>query len=282
MAICDKSHTDMIINNGNYETDLKYDLELTRTLMRMIGAWPTDSGRSTILDRAITGLVRSLTMFFLLFFMVPIGCHLVFTEKDWTVKIEVLVTTNYCFDAVAKYVMVFVRKEEIRYCIDMIVADWREVDWAVCRSIMFENARSCRQFTAFFCAATYGCMSMIHFVVPFLIDPGSDQLRQNRTNLAPILYNAEFFVIDPRVSPMSEIVYVGQTLGAIVMCTVNSALSSLTVKFAMHARSRYEMVIALMQSVVDPGNGDDDDAKFHNDRRRKLGHIVRKHLHAIE
>lgn len=275
MSTLDKFHTSPVIRNEYYETDLNYDLEFNRMLLKIIGVWPTGSRRLTNFDRIVAALARLLTIFFLLFLMIPIGCHALFVEKDWSVKIQVLVTVNYCFEAVVKYAIVIAQNDEIKRCIDMIASDWREIDWTVCRSIMLENSRSCKTFTALFVSAGFVCIVIYHFVVPFMSDR-SDPFRQNVTKLAPILYGTEFFIFDARISPMREIVYLGQTLGATFMCVVNSAIFTITVKFIMHACSRYQIVTALIQSVDDAGN------TCWEVNQRTFTHIVRRHLHAVE
>lgn len=282
MTTLDQFDPKTIIRNKHYESDLKYDLELNRTLLKIIGVWPVDSRHTTNFDRFLRVLAKFLTTFFVLFLMIPIGCYIFFVEQMWSARIQLLVTVTYCFETIIKYAIVIALNERMKCCIDMIDKDWREVgEKTVNRSIMLNTARSCRVFTILFVTLSYSGVLIYDFILPFVSNK-SQQLGQNGTNLAPILYGTEFFIVDARVSPMSEIVYLGQSLGAAATVAINCGICTIIVKFAMHACSRYQMVVVSMQSIDDAENNGSDDFKRAFGKQRNFGKVIRRHLYATE
>jgi len=237
-----------MIPNEHHEADVKYVVEQSHIVLRMLGIWPlTDRPPSTI-ERIANILLVIVCYFFLHCDMVPGVLYYVFVDDGAREKAKMMPPIFYSIMAIAKYGALIVHGHDIRNCLQHIKEDWATMIVDDARDVMMVKATTGRRLFALCCTFMYCGGISYNTIVP--LSRGSVITDQNVT-IRPLSCPGYYVFFDPQNSPAYEIVFLLQCLCGIVMYTITVTICGLAALFVMHACAQMEILMRLMENLVD-------------------------------
>ena len=110
--------------NSNYKKDIVYVTKHLKWILNCIGIWPAMlKGIGKFLPR-IAIVLCNLVLFF-----IEVQCvlHIILEQKDPLLRLRLLGLACYSLICLMKYWALTVRKSKIKYCIEQLHTDWKEV-----------------------------------------------------------------------------------------------------------------------------------------------------------
>ncbi|XP_011684385.1 PREDICTED: odorant receptor 4-like [Wasmannia auropunctata] len=241
LAVGDLSKT------SRHEDDYNYAVQVTRIIMRMIGAWPIPHYASNA-ERIATRLQNVLCYFLFAFVVVP-GLLLAFLkERDFKRRVRLLGPILNCWMGCLKYTLLVYHAREILSCLKQVRQDWRDtVDWRD-RKVMLSNAKVGRKFAVFSAVFMYVGGLTYRTLVPVL---KGRMLTPMNTTVRALACPSYFVKFDEQASPAYEIVYTLQFFSGLVTYSVTVGAAGLAAFFIMHVCGQLGILIGKLQHLND-------------------------------
>ncbi|KAK1131483.1 hypothetical protein K0M31_017767 [Melipona bicolor] len=131
--------------NPNYENDFIYVTKYLKWILNSIGIWPA---MLKGIGRFLPKIAIVLSNLVFIFFEVQCMLHITLEEKDPS-KLRILGLASYTLVGLLKYWALIIRKSRIRYCIEEMNTDWKQVSCGKCfRDTKWKN-------DAYYCIKTH-------------------------------------------------------------------------------------------------------------------------------
>ncbi|XP_011684689.1 PREDICTED: uncharacterized protein LOC105448027 [Wasmannia auropunctata] len=236
-----------MILNEHYETDVKYVVEQSHVVLRMLGIWPSTDRRPNVIER-MTNILLVIVCYLLLHCdMVPGVLYYVIVDDDTREKVKMMPPILYSVMAIAKYSTLLIHVHDVRSCLRHIETDWGTVAVGEAREVMLGKAGTARRLFVLCCTFMYCGGLSYNTIVP--ISRGSVVI--GNTTFRPFSCPGYYVFFDPQNSPAYEIVFALQVLCGFVMYTITVAICGLAAVFVMHACAQMEILMRMMESLVD-------------------------------
>ncbi|XP_014467410.1 PREDICTED: uncharacterized protein LOC106740661 [Dinoponera quadriceps] len=253
LSIVEKSHdrariTRMIVRNVYYQKDVRYVLEQTHIVLRVLGIWPLTDRRPTTIEKLSSIFRVIICYFFLNCDLLPGVLYYIFSDDDTIVKVKVMPPILYSIMAITKYSNFLIFGREIRRCLRYVKEDWKTMLIGDARDMMMANASTTRRLFTICCAFMYCGGVSYNTIVP--LSRGKIVTDQNVTIRA--LSSPGYYVFfDPQSSPGYELVFLSQCLCGLVMYTITVTTCGLAAFFVLHACVQMEILMRLMKDLID-------------------------------
>ncbi|EZA50021.1 ObirOr5-L4 [Ooceraea biroi] len=236
-----------MIPNEHHEADVKYVVEQSHVVLRVLGIWPSDRQPNTI-ERIANIFLVIVCYFFLHCDMVPGVLYYMFVDDDVREKAKMMPPIMYSVMAIAKYGNLIIHERDIRSCLRHIKEDWAVMIVDDAREVMMIKATTGRRLFILCCTFMYCAGISYNTIVP--LSRGSVITDENVT-IRPLSCPGYYVFFDPQNSPAYEIVFLLQCLCGVVMYTITVTICGLAALFVMHAGAQMEILMRLIESLVD-------------------------------
>lgn len=257
-----------LFRNNNYRSDTEYVIKVAKTLLTPIGIWPLYRGnsRSDMIKNFLqTGIIFCLMCFLL----IPHVIYTFFNAEDLTKYMKVIAAQVFSLLAIIKFWTIIINKEGIRYCLQQMEIQYRDVECEEDRLVMTKSAKIGRFFTVAYLGLSYGGALPYHIIMPLLEER---IVREDNTTQIPLPYlsNYVFFAIED--SSFYESFFVLQILISSLILSTNCGVYSLIATCVMHSCCLFEVVRRQMETIND---GTDN-------LHKRLGQIIQHHIQAVQ
>ncbi|XP_071641317.1 odorant receptor 4-like isoform X1 [Temnothorax longispinosus] len=231
--------------NENYETDIKYTIQLNRVIFSLLGIWPETE--PTFL-KYLKELSLILGCYFILAFeLIPTILFVVFVEKRLVVRMKLVSSIMFTILAVLKYSSLVLSKNQVRNCLTRVKDDWQNVSSMSERNSMIDKARTARRLLILCGIFMYTSGLYFRTVVP--LSRGKSVTDQNVT-IRHLPCPSYFILFNGQISPVYEIVFFIQFLAGMIKYTITVAICSLAALLVMHICGQLEILMALTDNMV--------------------------------
>ncbi|XP_077269742.1 odorant receptor 4-like isoform X1 [Temnothorax americanus] len=231
--------------NENYETDIKYTIQLNRVIFSLLGIWPETE--PTFLKN-LKELSLILGCYFILACeLIPTILYIVLIEKRVIVRMKLLSSIMFTILAVLKYSSLVLSKNQVRNCLTRVKDDWQNVSSTSARNSMIDKARTARRLLILCGIFMYTSGLYYRTVVP--LSRGKSVNAQNVT-IRHLPTPSYFVLFNGQISPAYEIVFFIQFLSGMIKYTITVAICSLAALFVMHTCGQLEILMALTDNMV--------------------------------
>ncbi|XP_071641321.1 odorant receptor 4-like [Temnothorax longispinosus] len=228
--------------NENYETDIKYTIQLNRVIFSLLGIWPETEPTFLKKFSLILGCY-----FILACELIPTILYIVLIEKRLNVRMKFSSSVMFTILAIFKYSSLVLSKNQIKNCLTHVKDDWQNVSTTSARNSMIDKARTARRLLILCGISMYTTGLYYRTVVP--LSRGKSVNDQNVT--IRHLPNPSYFVLfNGQISPAYEIVFFIQFLAGMIKYTITVAICSLAALFVMHTCGQLEILKALTNNMV--------------------------------
>ncbi|XP_006565958.1 odorant receptor 82a-like [Apis mellifera] len=249
----------------------EYSIQLNRWLSKTIGVWPLSSSSSKF-EKIMTKILIFLCCIIALFVIIPSLLHFTLVKEDIISKLKTLGPIGYCFGGGLNYAILLLRKNDIRYCIEHMKADWKAITRTDDQQIMLKNAKIGRIISC--CFAAFMQFSTVIFCAVFGVFKRTIKISNESMEIYVLPFPTYKIPVD--VNPGHNIVLGFQFLaGYITTGTVIIAFSFATV-FACHAVGQLTIMITWIEEFV---NRPQEENK--NVRVEEISVIIEHHLRIL-
>ncbi|CAL1689219.1 unnamed protein product [Lasius platythorax] len=150
--------------NSSYQRDIQYVLKLNNWILCTIGILPfttRDIGRYAF------PILIAFYNFIISFAMVPCALHIVYDQKDITIRLKLFGLLTFCLTAMTKYFILAIRRPKILYCIEYVKSDWWQVTFKSDREHMLKYAAAGRNLTIIATSIMYTSAIIYYLILPF-------------------------------------------------------------------------------------------------------------------
>ena len=249
----------------------EYSIQLNRWLSKTIGVWPLSSSSSKF-EKIMTKILIFLCCIIALFVIIPSLLHFTLVKEDIISKLKTLGPIGYCFGGGLNYAILLLRKNDIRYCIEHMKADWKAITRTDDQQIMLKNAKIGRIISC--CFAAFMQFSTVIFCAVFGVFKRTIKISNESMEIYVLPFPTYKIPVD--VNPGHNIILGFQFLaGYITTGTVIIAFSFATV-FACHAVGQLTIMITWIEEFV---NRPQEENK--NVRVEEISVIIEHHLRIL-
>lgn len=258
-----------LFRNLNYRSDTEYVMKVAKTLLTPVGIWPLYRGNSTP-DKIKTFFQTGMIFCLMCFLLIPHVIYTFFDAEDLTKYMKVIAAQVFSLLAIIKFWTMILNREGIRYCLQQMEIQYRDVECEEDRLVMTNSAKIGRLFTVTYLGLSYGGALPYHIIMPLLEDR---VVKADNTTQIPLPYlsNYIFFVVED--SPLYEITFVSQILISSIILSTNCGVYSLIATCVMHSCCLFEVVRRQMETILCDGT---------NNLEQRLGKIIEHHIQAIK
>ncbi|KAL6259129.1 hypothetical protein P5V15_009051 [Pogonomyrmex californicus] len=259
----------ILFRNQNYKSDTEYVVKVAKTLLTPIGIWPLYRGNSRS-DKIKNYIQTSLIFCLMCFLLIPHVIYTFFDAEDLTRYMKVIAAQVFSLLAIIKFWTMIINREGIRYCLQQMEIQYRDVECEEDRLVMTKNAKIGRLFTITYLGLSYGGALPYHIIMPLLADR---IVKEDNTTQIPLPYLSDyiFFVVED--SPLYEIIFVSQILISSIILSTNCGVYSLIATCVMHSCCLFEVVRRQMETILNDGT---------DNLHERLGGIIENHIQAIK
>ena len=259
-----------IFRNKDYKTDIDYVVKIARTLLTPIGIYPlygNESKMAKIIARAQTLIVFGLMCFLL----VPHFIYTFFDAENLTRLMKVIAAQIFSLLAVIKFWTMIINKDDLRYCLQELEDNWRDVKCEEDRTVMIESAKIGRFCTIAYLGLSYGGALPYHIVLPLTAER---IVKEDNSTQLPLPYPSDYVFFVPEDSPGYEMLFVSQILISSIILSTNCGVYSLIAIYVMHASCLFQVVQRQLETIFEGANNVEDFTA-------KLAIIIENHTAAI-
>ncbi|KAG5331743.1 OR13A protein, partial [Acromyrmex charruanus] len=258
-----------LFRNHNYKADIDYVVKVAKTLLTPVGIWPLYRGNSKsdkIKNYLQTGVIFGLMCYLL----IPHVIYTFFDAEDLTKYMKVVAAQVFSLLAIIKFWTMIINREEIRYCLQQMEMQYRDVECEEDRLVMMKSAKIGRLFTVTYLGLSYGGALPYHIIMPLLEDR---IVKEDNTTQIPLPYLSDYVLFIVKDSPFYEITFVSQILISSIILSTNCGVYSLIATCVMHSCCLFEVVRRQMETVLDDGI---------NNLHKRFGRVIEHHMQAIK
>lgn len=222
----------------NHKDCIDLNIQWSRWLLKPIGLWPISSDTSTT-EKFLCRTMKAVCYCVMSFILIPAGLYLAMEEEDRQSKIKFCGPLSFCLMGIMKYHSFISHSKDIRDCVQRIEWDWKRVKHVRDKNIMISNAMFGRKLVTFYTLFMYSGSVFYYIIVPYThgLAVAEDLNITFIPNTFPIPRN----VIDSRLSPANEIIFVIHLFGGILLHGIAASICSLAVAFAIHANGQMKV-----------------------------------------
>lgn len=262
------SNVRTLFRNLNYRSDTEYVVKVAKTLLTPVGIWPLYRGNSTS-DKIKTYLQTSVVFSMMCFLLIPHVIYTFFDAENLTRYMKVIAAQVFSLLAIIKYWTMIINREGIRYCLQQMEIQYRDVECEEDRLVMTKSAKIGRLFTVAYLGLSYGGALPYHIIMPLLAER---VVKGDNTTQIPLPYLSDYIFFVVENSPFYEILFVSQILISSIILSTNCGVYSLIATCVMHGCCLFEVVRRQIGSVLN-----DDTDHLHE----RFGRIIENHMRAI-
>lgn len=122
--------------NLSYQQDIQYIFKLNNWILGSLGIWPI----------AIRGIGKHASKIVIIIFnlalsfaIVPCALHIIYDEKDITMRLKLCGLLAFCLTAMTKYCILAIRRPKILRCIEYVKIDWWQVGINIRNTYKMQN-----------------------------------------------------------------------------------------------------------------------------------------------
>ncbi|XP_043517128.1 putative odorant receptor 92a [Frieseomelitta varia] len=253
--------------NVHYKSDTEYVYHVAKTLLTVIGIWPKED----TFPNNIKMYVQTAVVFFLMcFLLIPHVIYTYFDCENLTKYMKVIAAQVFSLLAIIKFWTVITNRKEIRFCLNEIEVQYRDVECEEDRLVMTNCAKIGRFFTTVYLGLSYTGALPYHIILPLI----SERIvKEDNTTQIPLPYLSDyvFFVIED--SPIYEMTFVLQIFISSLILSTNCGIYSLIASITMHSCSLFEVTNRRIEALCKWSE---------QDLRDRVVDVVQYHLRAIE
>ncbi|XP_076376057.1 uncharacterized protein LOC143259091 [Megalopta genalis] len=258
-----------LTDENDYEDYVNLSIELNRWLLKPIGVWPHLSIVSK--SELYFDWLINIVCYFLISFLIAPYCVCAWLEEEvFYEKLKHYGPLIFCIMTCLKYCSLMAHASDIRECIKCIEWDWRNVQHSEDRGIMIVNAYFGRRLVTICSFFMFSGFIFYNIAVPLKI--GKIPMEDGNGSFLPLAMPFPSLIVDTRRSPVNEIFFTLQFIGALLIHAVGAAACSLAAAFAVHACGQLQVLMCWMGYLVD---GRFDMSKTTNGR---LARIIDQHI----
>ncbi|EZA47082.1 hypothetical protein X777_16765, partial [Ooceraea biroi] len=213
-----------------YRADYEWTIELNRFSLTLLGIWPEN--HETKQKKLISDIRVIITLNLITWTcLIPSLHSLLKIYDDIMSTIDNLQYTLPMLMAIIKLFILWQNKYDILPLLNMIKDDWQKENTPEERNVMVKQARIARILTLL------GCFMMLVtaiFVVALPLFGISIRYRTNRTDPDKSLPFQTYYVYDKDKSPFFEIMYILQSISAILLAFMYSSTDSFLSLLVFH------------------------------------------------
>ena len=254
-----------------FENLNEYSIQFNKWFSKTIGVWPLPSSTSK-LEKIMTRILILFCWITTLFVTISSLLHFTLVKEDIIIKLKSLAPISYILGGGLNYAVLLLRKNDIRYCIDRIEADWKVITRMADRQVMLKNAKIGRIISCcivgFLQIGTF-CFCTILGVFKRTIKIGNDSME---------IYVLPFptYKIPVDTNPGHAIILGLQYLTSFIMSATVVIAFSLATVFACHAIGQLTIMITWIEEFV---NRPQEENK--NMRVNEISVIIEHHLRIL-
>ncbi|KAK1131487.1 hypothetical protein K0M31_017771 [Melipona bicolor] len=269
-----RNHADQP-RNPNYKKDIAYVTKYLKWILNSIGIWPAVlKGVGKFLPKITIGLSNLVVLF------IEVQCvlHILLEEKDPFLRMRLLGLICYTLISLLKYSALTIRKSKIKYCIEQMYADWKQVSKQVeferDRTLMLKYGKIGRNLTIYSAVFMYSGNMCYITIMQYAI--GSHVDENNRT-IKMLVYPTYSGLFDVQKTPIYEIVYVLQCMCTFMLNTVTASCCGLAALFATHACGQIDVIMSQLNDLTD-----EKFSKKNCNPNARLREIVQHHIRILK
>ncbi|XP_011880195.1 PREDICTED: odorant receptor 4-like [Vollenhovia emeryi] len=230
-----------------YENDFNYAVQVTRIILRMIGAWPISRYASNVEKIAVR--LQNVICYFLFAFVIVPGLLLMFLkERDFKRRVRLLGPILNCWMGCMKYSMLVYHAREIQSCLKQARKDWMDtVNWDD-RKAMLSKARIGRKFAI--CSTVFMYVGGLSYRTLVPLSKGR-MLTPMNTTVRALACPSYFVKFNEQASPAYEIVFTLQFFSGLITYSVTCGAAGLAAFFVMHVCGQLSVLIGKLQYLND-------------------------------
>ncbi|XP_076676294.1 uncharacterized protein LOC143373190 [Andrena cerasifolii] len=207
----------------------KYIVNTTRTILRILGAWPLPAA-SPLSARIKCRILNCIVYFLLLFTIVPGVLKMFLQATSTEAQIRIAGPVINCTSQFIKFTVVLYRAKEIKKSLALISHDWMgtsEDD----RHMLRDRAIMERKVAVIFLSVMYGGGMGYRVVVPLLKGP---IVTADNVTIRPLSCPVYYIVLDEQTSPVYEITYVLQCMAGFAIYAIMTGSCGTCAFLALH------------------------------------------------
>lgn len=235
------------------ENDFNYAVQVTRVILRAIGAWPIPNFASNM-ERITTRLQNLICYFLFAFIIIPGLLRVFLKEHEFKRRIRLLAPLLNCGMGWLKYNLLVNHAREIKSCLKQARQDWSNTIDEDNRKMMLSTAKIGRRFAIFSAAFMYIGGLSYRTLVP--LSKGRMLTPMNITVRA-LACPSYFIKFDGEVSPAYEIVFTLQFFAGLITYSVRVGAAGLAAFFIMHVCGQVRIIIGKLQYLNNMPNLND-------------------------
>ncbi|XP_036147241.1 odorant receptor 85b isoform X2 [Monomorium pharaonis] len=230
---------------NKHENEFTYAVQVTRVILRMIGAWPLSNYVSNV-ERIATRL-QNICCYFLFAFTIIPGFLLMFLkERDYKRKVKLLAPILNSWASCVKYSLLVYHAREIHSCLKQARQDWMNTVDLNSRKAMLSNAKIGRQFAIV--SAIFMYISGLFFRVIVPLSKGR-MLTPMNTTVRALPCPSYFVKFNEQASPAYEIVFILQFFAGLITYSVTVGVAGLAAFFVMHICGQLSVLIGKLKCL---------------------------------
>ncbi|XP_043517108.1 odorant receptor 4-like [Frieseomelitta varia] len=265
------NHTDQP-RNPNYEKDIVYVTKHVKWILNSIGIWPVMLKTIGECLPKIAIVLSNLVVFFIQGLYV---LHIILEQQDNFLRLRLLAFAWYSLISLMKFWALTMRKPNIKYCVEEMYADWKQVELQRDRTLMLKYGKIGRDLTIYSAVFMYSASMSYVAVMQYAV--GSHVDENNRT-IRVLVYPAYSGLFDVQKTPIYETVYILQCMCTFVLNTVSSGTCGLAALFATHACGQIDVIMSQLNDLVD----EKFTFKKNYDPDTRLMEIVQHHMKILK
>ncbi|XP_012250080.1 odorant receptor 85b-like isoform X1 [Bombus impatiens] len=229
--------------NVHYEADAEYTIHIAKTLLKLIGIWPR---RDTFLDNVKMYIQTTIVFSLMCFLLVPHVIYTYFDCENLTKYMKVIAAQIFSLLAVIKFWTVIFNRKEIRFCLDQIEIQYRDVKCEEDRLVMTNCAKIGRFFTMMYLSLSYTGALPYHIILPLI----SERIvKADNTTQIPLPYLSDYIFFTVENSPIYEITFVLQIFISSIILSTNCGIYSLIASITMHCCGLFEVTSRRIETL---------------------------------
>ncbi|XP_028046098.1 odorant receptor 4 [Monomorium pharaonis] len=238
---------------SRYENDFNYAVQVTRVILRAIGAWPVSNYASTV-ERIAIRLQNFICYFLFAFIIIPGLLRVFLKEHEFKRRVRLLAPLLNCGMGWMKYSLLINHAREIQSCLKQARHDWRDTVDEDDRKTMLSTAKVGRKFGIFSAVFMYVGGLSYRTLVP--LSKGR-MLTPMNTTVRALACPSYFIKFDGEVSPAYEVVFTLQFFAGLITYSVRVGAAGLAAFFIMHVCGQLRIIMGKLQHLNDMPNPND-------------------------
>ncbi|XP_043282246.1 uncharacterized protein [Venturia canescens] len=260
------------IQNKNYSTDVDRMLRYTRWLLEILGVWPMVKKNIKKWEPLTSTLRIGMCLMLIAFFMIPCTLHIIFIEKNPTVRLTLVGPIGFCLTNILKYCSIISRREIIKSCMEHVEFDWMQIETKNDHEIMTRNVSIGQRLTIVCATFMYAGGFFYHAIMP--IWSGKSVNERNET-VRPLIYPGYDIFVDSQMSPYYEFIFYTHIVFSCVTSTITATACNLAAIFVAHACGQIELMMARLSTLFDGIEETSDLVKI------RIDSIIKSHVRML-